>query len=139
MPCPTSLIQAYLDTAYRIVDVGIVIRVDQCNPALELWLDEHAATHWAFISASNPGSIKASKEDNQLRHQQLIEACKPYQIFDGLGEPDLADSWPAESSVMVLNITQNEALNLCRRFEQNAIVYGTAGQPAQLLFNPNIT
>lgn len=130
-----ALLQAYRSTLYRVNEPGLIIRVDQINLDLETWLEQIDANCWAFITAYNPWSRELSDAENQARHQALLEACARYQIFSGVGEP-CDQSWKAEASLMILNISLDEAMKLCQGFEQNAFVYGKKGQPAKLVFNP---
>jgi hypothetical protein len=47
---------------------------------------------------------------------------------------DPAGDWPAEASVLILDIERDEALKLGRLWEQNAIVCGERGGVPQLLW-----
>ena len=60
-----------------------------------------------------------------------------YTTFPGEGAGSTGD-WPAEPSVFVLDPAPNDALRLCSRFRQNAVVVvGSNGVPA-LLLHPDL-
>lgn len=134
-----SLLTAYLETHYQVIQPAFLIRVNHHHHALDQWLAEKNARSWAFISAWNPWSQRRSRRENDDMHQRLINACEPYQIFPARGEPaQPKDECEAEESLLILDIPRDEALALCERFQQNAIVYGERGLRAELLFNPTL-
>lgn len=73
-----------------------------------------------IISAQNPMGQKASKEYNDSSHEDLLRNLKigHYQYFvtDGkYGDP--------ETSVMVYNISLEEMINLCYRYNQESMIF----------------
>lgn len=131
-----QLIQAYLNTSYRIeTPVGpLNVRIGDTNPQLDALLEQHGVRTWAFITAWNPGSQQLSDAENLERHgalQHRFEALK-LATLPGVGEcPN--ESWPPEQSVLVLGIDRTTARNLGQEFGQNAIVVGISHGPAELL------
>jgi hypothetical protein len=131
-----------LDAAYRATRYiaeskhgDIVIRIDLPTPALDTMLAAHGCTEWAFISACNPGSQLLSASENAERHVQLLAAVKTLGLpwLSGHGVPDHPD-WQPEISLLILGITKEQATKLAAHFDQNAIVYGSAGLPAKLCY-----
>ena len=61
----------------------------------------------------------------------MLEAAA-HPLFDGWGRgEDL--NWEPEQSLLALGVGKAQAIELGRRFGQNAVVWGTAGGLAELL------
>lgn len=132
----TDLFRAYSQTTF-VADVpeGVIeIRVNRRNPELDEVLAQCGSTTWGFVTAWNPGSVPLSLEENRRRQATLVRAtsemCK--QTWPGRGVPDAGD-WIPEESLLVADLTADEALRLGRRFGQLAVVWGEVGHPARLL------
>lgn len=136
MTIKPDLHHAYLATRYHVMEPDIIIRANRYHDDLDAWLEAAGYDRWAFISACNPWSERLEDSKNRMRHEALIEACRPYQIFQAQGEPEEPSDWPAETSLFIVDIDRNHAISLCCDFEQWAILYGERGQPAELVFNP---
>ncbi|UXY14128.1 DUF3293 domain-containing protein [Chitiniphilus purpureus] len=129
---------AYRATCYRVPDWGVGIRIDARHPPLDRLLAAQGASCWAVVSASNPYSAaQLCAHENRARQQNLIDAVARlgYRCLDAVGEPDTAD-WAPEPALLVLDLPRAEALQLGQRFEQNAVLHGEVGGPAQLLWCP---
>lgn len=133
----SELDAAYRATAY-VVEQGesrISIRIDQCSPEIDRLLLAGNCRDWAFISASNPGSLPLSLPENRKRHTELISAIEAlgFGWCEGHGVPD-RPGWPPEISLFIMGIQPEEAVKLAARFGQNAIVIGTLGKAAKLCY-----
>lgn len=131
-----------LDSAYRatryIAETGqgdIVIRIDEPTPPLDKLLAAQGYTGWAFVSACNPGSQRLPDHENTERHTQLLAAVTTLglQCIPGHGIPD-HPGWQPEISLLILGISQDQAIRLAENFGQNAIVIGNSGLPARLCY-----
>lgn len=134
MPDP-ELERAYRNTRY-IVDApggAIVLRIGEGSAALDALLAERGARCWAFVTASNPQSVKINNKNNSLRNHALRSELRraAYVLFTGRGQAD-AGNRPAEESFLVLGITEADALRLGARHGQNAVVTGNIGECAVL-------
>lgn len=129
------LLQAYVRTIYRVENPPIDIKIGMPHQELDILLQKYQSKNWAFISAWNPGSLPLSKEENELRHQALLNKIQtanyPYFEGEGIGEDEY---WAPEKSLLILGISKVEALKIGKYFDQNAIVFGQFQQAAQLLF-----
>ena len=132
-----DMINAYLTTRYRLLEPDLVIRIGQQHPRLDQWLERIGEKRWALITAWNPYSRDTPDEVNHEAQAALREACQPYQIFPARGEPDVGENWTAEDSLLVTGVSRADAMQHCREFKQNAIVYGEAGSAAELLVSPD--
>ncbi len=129
------LLKAYLSARYYIVRPSLNIEVGKVSRPLDVFLMDNNAYDWAFITAWNPHSRILDQVENEARHhalmQNLIEAR--YTFCEGFGE-SLDGTWPAEKSLLVLDIPRIDAMRLGRRYEQNAILYGRLNQAAELIW-----
>ena len=127
-----SLILSYRETNYHVFNLKLVLRIGEGNPALDSLLLEHGNENWAFITASNPYSNLLSEGVNGARFALLKEAVKSWLYFEGEGVG--ADPlWKPEQSLLILGIKENEAVEIGKSFEQNAIVVGRIYAPPELI------
>ena len=130
-----QLLEAYLATTYEVKHLGLYLRIGEENWDLEEFLIDNNVFSWAFISAWNPFSKPLPPSENKIRHLKLIEFVKNkrWVFAEGFGIPPNED-WQAEKSLFILDISRNEAINLGKKFDQNAIVIGRLGKTPELLF-----
>ena len=126
------LIAAYKNTRYHVFNAGITICIDENNVLLDALLSKQVAKSWAYITAYNPFSQTFTAEANDARHRLLLQSVAAFSSFEGEGK-GVDESWPPEKSLLILGITKEQAIAIGNEYEQNAIVYGEAGQAAQLL------
>jgi hypothetical protein len=129
-----------LDAAYRATtytadtpEGEIAIRIDESNARLDRLLVARSVTSWAYVTAYNPASIPTVTSENEARQRKLRTevAGSGHVFFEGEG---IGDSWPAELSLLILGITDEDAVALGRRFGQLAIVVGELGKLPKLLW-----
>jgi len=129
---------AYRASAYRVFVLGrdrFTIRCDEPSDELDRLLDETRTTPWAFLTACNPRSQLLDDDTNDARMVQLEAAVRSHGFDCHCGESEADDgSWPAEPSLLVLGIDEAHALAIAREFEQHAILAGSRGQPARLVW-----
>ena len=126
------LIAAYKNTRYHVFNTGITICIDENNVLLDALLSKQDAKSWAYITAYNPFSQTFTDEANDARHRLLLQSVAAFSSFEGEGK-GADESWPPEKSLLILGITKVQAIAIGNEYEQNAIVYGEAGQAAKLL------
>lgn len=123
---PPSLIETYRNAIYRIdAPEGIItFYIDKPSPELERLHRQMRVQVSAFLTAYHPYSVPVADETNQKAQQALIAEIKSrgFKWLDGAGE-DAARAWPAEPSILVLGIREEEATSLARQFRQNAYVF----------------
>jgi hypothetical protein len=133
----------HLDAVYRDTDYWVddapdepfAIRVGESCLELAVLLTAAGEFEWAFVTACNPGSVPLSDEDNSQRMNRLEQAVRQggWLFYHGHGAGRDGE-WPAEPSLLILGISEREALDLARSFGQNAIVAGRLGEPARLVW-----
>ena len=127
-----DLLQAYLNTSYEVKDLDIQIRIGQVDRRLDSLLGELNMEEWAFITAYNPRSAVLTDDENSLRHQELMGDVSQLTYFEGHGVGE-DPAWKPEKSLLILGINRGSAIELGRKYGQNAIVIGEKGMPAELL------
>ena len=128
----SELLQAYLNTTYQVGSCNVKIRIGLIDEHLEKILDEKSMEEWAFITAFNPYSVLLTDEENYSRHQQLQRDVSSFIYFDGEGVGEDI-TWKPEKSFLILGLNRESAIELGLKYNQNAIVFGIKGQPAELL------
>ncbi len=128
-------LQAYLNSTYITKKPDLTIKIGEANQSLNLFLFDNNSFFWTFISASNPYSTVLSDDENELLYNDLIENVKTMKLryCEGLGIPS-DDQWKAEKSLLILDISKKEAIELGKKYNQNAIIFGKLNQAPELVF-----
>ncbi len=127
-----QLLEAYLNTDYKVFNPSLTIKIGEHNVELDKLLISNNVTEWAYITPLNPFSKILSKEENDLRFEELKNKITTNIFFEGEGV-GTDPSWKPERSLLIMGITKDEAIEIGNEFEQNAIVYGNVYQTAELL------
>jgi hypothetical protein len=98
--------------------------VDKYSEALHQTMTELQFTQAAFISAYNSYSEVLHEPENIKRHDALSKELIDLglSLLEGLGR-NKEGQWPAEQSVLVLNISNITARMLGNKYGQNAILW----------------
>jgi hypothetical protein len=132
----SELDQLYRTTDYVVRRDGedIVIRIGEHSPAVDELLTEGPRS-WAFLTAWNPYSRELTAEENARRQNELIKELNENDLrfLHGAGQ-DREGRWPPEQSLLIFGIDLDSAVRLAKKFEQNAIVFGRHGEPAELVW-----
>jgi hypothetical protein len=128
---------AYLRTTYWVEarPQPIALRVGERSLALDRVLARQRSGRWVFITAWNPHSRPLTAWRNAAHHNQLLQALRRggYRWLSALGDGD-DPCWPPEPSVLVLGMSERDAVRLARRFGQNAVVVGRRRGRATLVW-----
>ncbi len=124
-----GLERAYRATVYRLFLPGSIceLKLDQLCETFLCWLETAGAESFAILTAFNPGSVVAEPEANaeaqsRLECDLLEGGFEPY-----VGENEATEGeWPPEETCFVFGISKDEALELGRKYGQNAIVFGAS-------------
>ena len=132
-----ELWRAYRDAVFEADLPGgpLRIRVGEHHPALDEVLRGGGGGHcWCFVTAWNPASEPLATAENNARNAELAATLKGESLsfYPGRGR-DPQGKWPAEESFLVLDLAREAARTLGQRYGQNAVVWGEAGGPAELL------
>lgn len=89
---------------------------------------------WAFVTSWNPDGVQrddaANGRDWSLLHAELDAGGWRWQVGEGVGDDG---TWSPEPSVLVLGMTEAEAVSLGRRWRQVAVVVGERGGVVRLV------
>lgn len=131
-----NLIEAYSNTRYftllpQLDDNGAFIEIGKNPPALVQQLDMYGFNTYAFITAWNPGSVQQDTRLNQAANLALELDMHPHCRLLRRGEGIGSDpNWAPEESFLALDILPEKAVELARKYGQNAIVvWGKGGEP----------
>jgi hypothetical protein len=139
---PPELIRAYTSTVYTayVGEQTFHFHIgERCGEA-DAWLASHLPMGdpglWVHITACNPRSRWLSADENARRMERLradLAEIEGIFWFEGEGRGlGPHPSW-AEPGFWVVSLSQEQAVLLANRYEQNAIVVGRRNQPARLL------
>lgn len=128
-----QLVQAYMNAEYRVLNPAICIKIGEINPFLNELLMDNNAFYFAFITAENPFSNSFTDSENEFLMNQLATDLKNLNLvfLKGIGI-DPSGGWPGENSFFILDINPATAIELGKKYEQNAIVIGKLGDAAKL-------
>jgi Protein of unknown function (DUF3293) len=129
-----EMIQAYLETDYQVGSpLMFTLKIGLANPELFAMQQAYGVDCSAFISACNPFSHLLDAEANAERHIELGDQIKRMGLrsIEGTGQHPSND-WPGEASYLVLGLLFDEAIELGKRFEQNAVVWSNTDACPQL-------
>lgn len=128
----------YKDTDYivypnNIFQEGLTINIDLTTDLLDKYLESMNLSTWVFITAYNPYSNIQNEQLNHISQNKLINEIKDkYIYFSGEGKGRNSD-WEPEKSILILGITEIQALELKSKYQQNAVVYGEIYHKAKLI------
>ncbi|MGD1865407.1 MAG: DUF3293 domain-containing protein [Phormidesmis sp.] len=132
-----ALEEAYRETLYEVFvdEQTVVIRVGVPNSELARLMQQYDQISWALITAWNPYSQVLSEAKNEARNValegEIQQLERPY--LKALGKDPLGE-WLSEESFFMLGIGREDAIALGKKFEQNAILYGSLTLQPQLIW-----
>lgn len=133
-----GLIEKYLETHYftelpRMDDQGAYIHIGKNPLALQYQLDDYGFKSYAFITAWNPGSELKDEWWNRMGNLglelDLHPLCRLLRRGRGLGK---GMEWPPEESFLALDLAPEKAVELARKYKQNAVVVWKKGGVPEL-------
>jgi hypothetical protein len=93
------------------------------------------AQAWAYVTACNPQSKLLPPHENAERMRALEQEVTAAGLQFLYGEARARNGkWPAEPSLLILDIEEQAAIDLARHFDQAAIVVGRRGESARLVW-----
>ena len=129
MPSQQELMAAYAATRFEaeVPDGLITLRIGQRSDALRRLYQVAGTQSAAYITACNPASIPQTEDRNRSAHAELLRSLNAggYRHYEGFGR-DPTGQWPAERSVLVMGISEEEACALGRQHGQAAVVVAVA-------------
>lgn len=118
----------YLQTSYRCPEIDVELKIAEQTQTIQDYMQKNNHQDYCFITAWNPMSKQLSKDENDLRNQQLLKEFNT-TYFDGVGS---YKEW-SEDSFLVFDLGKDKALELKDKYEQKAIVFGELQGVSKLL------
>lgn len=132
-----ELVQAYLSTDYHVAspEGSLTFHVGRENISNDMLLIGAGVERWAIITAWNPYSQQRSWEENEASQDRLKQEIDSRNLkwWEAAGKHPTND-WPSEESCLLLNAVPRQARELCRMFDQHAVLFGETGDSPWLLF-----
>ena len=119
------LLESYKSANYHVDgSPSFVLKIGMHSPELEsIYKTSHKHTA-AFITAFNPYSQELSNKENRDRNHKLEELIQSLDFDYIHGEGKCGDGdWDGEMSFLIFGINENQASEIGKEFEQNAIVW----------------
>ena len=133
-PAEVDLLAHYRQTIYWVETPAryFPLRIDQRHPEFDAFLAPFG-TEWAFLTACNPRSRLLTPTENRQRTAELEQALRGQTFWPGLGV-GTGEWFPEASFCVVMSLAK--AIDLAKRFDQNAILAGRVRGPAELHLCP---
>lgn len=132
---PPDLLQAYLDTEYRVSGPpAFTLRIGHASAIVRAEHARHQVTCSAFLTACNPHSQPLAAAANAQRQAALASELtrRGLAFATGVGQhPD--NGWPGEASYLVFGLDLDAAKRLAAQLQQNAFVWCGADAVARLI------
>ena len=130
-----SLIESYKSADYHVdASPSFILKIGMHSPELaSIYKTSHKHTA-AFITAFNPYSQELSNQENKDRNLKLEELIQSlgFDYIYGEGKCGEGD-WDGEESFLILGISEKQASDIGKEYEQNAIVWCDKDAIPQLL------
>jgi hypothetical protein len=128
------LVAAYLRSVYKVLDPPFELCIDKLPEDLEQWLSDRGLKSFAFLTAANPKSVVLPEAENARRNTNLLTALRPLVPVHPYPAVHISEKgdWPAEKSWWAPGLSAENAVDLGRRFEQNALVFWQQGGGMEL-------
>lgn len=124
----------YWATSYKVLGQSpFVLRIGESSPDLDRLLTRHHHLLSAYLTACNPGPARLSTHQNAARMARLIQRLDQLKLthLPAIGQSDHTDY--AEQSLLVLGLSEPDAVQLAREWGQHAILIGELAQPIRLV------
>ena len=128
-----SLLKAYQQTSFRLLNSDIQIQINALNPDLDSFLIDNNAFQWVYLSADNPQSILAEPPENERNRAKFLQYCKTHKVrhWPGRATP-ASNDWPPEENLLLLDVDRKMGDELAVLFDQKGYLYGRVNGVAHL-------
>jgi len=130
-----SLLESYESADYHVdASPSFILKIGIHSAELDsIYKTSHKYTA-AFITAFNPYSQELSNQENKDRNHKLEELIQSLHFDYIHGEGKCGnDDWDGEESFLIIGISKEQASEIGKQFEQNAIVWCNKDAIPQLL------
>ena len=120
-----QLLDSYQSANYHVdASPSFILKIGQYSPELHQIYEASHKKEATFITAFNPASVELSNEENKERNELLEQDIQMlhFDYIHGEGKCD-ENEWSGEESFLVFGMKQEVAIQLGKKFGQNAIVW----------------
>lgn len=137
----TELAFAYENACYRFHAGSRTIRFKTAHTCeyIRHLLRHDCAAGALFITAWNPYGVTKNAADNNRANEALLARLTTLNLRVLTGDGASPDNVWHEDSFLAYPVTTEQALALCRRYNQNAVVFIDSSGMARLLWNPALS
>lgn len=129
-------VEIYKTAKYIVLIENTLCRITVGNHCsdIDAQLLQHKARAAYFITPENPFSIIVTSAENTLRHKRFIQDVNKakYPFYEGYGSNE-DETWPKESSYLIICDDESKMHQLAGRYGQNAFLKVSLRSPAILL------
>lgn len=131
----SGLIDAYRAASYWVgeADAAFCLRVGELSQELARLFRDRGVGSAAYITAFNPYSRQPSPDENEAAHHALLRAMRERRVAVVHAVSKASDGTHAEKGLVALGLARDAAIELGKRFEQNAIVFADTNATPELL------
>ncbi|MCC7200888.1 MAG: DUF3293 domain-containing protein [Gammaproteobacteria bacterium] len=141
-PPSLALVESYRTARYRVMPAGraaFELRIGEPSPACDAWLAALGASTATVVTAWNPLSVPCDDAGNRLAQDRLEARLRALgRTFAPATNTDPHGHWPAELSIVALDLAPGELAGLLREFAQYAAVVLPRGAAARLAWHPDL-
>lgn len=130
-------LKAYLQAIYRVhaPHITFELKVSEKSDSLDALLLNKKTVTWALLTAANPQSELLSEKENAQRNAKLEKLLRQekYLLFPS-ENIDPQGAWPVEKSFLVLGISEEQAIQVAKLFNQKALLFGKRNESVKLKY-----
>lgn len=129
-----EVIDAYRAADFKVnFDPEFILKIGVYSEQLSEIHKKNNCSVSAFVTAWNPLGKISSGAENQALHKSLKETVSDrYAVIDGIGCAS-SGKWHGEESLLIIGITREDAMELGRKYNQNAIVFNYDSVPELIM------
>jgi hypothetical protein len=131
----SDLLQSYKLADYHVdTSPSFILKIGVQSHELADMYEKYSKETAAFITAFNPYSQELSNQENKDRNHKLEKLIQTLHFDYIHGEGKCGDGdWDGEKSFLIFGISEEQASEIGKEFEQNAIVWCDKDAIPQLL------
>ncbi|WP_018949800.1 DUF3293 domain-containing protein [Thioalkalivibrio sp. ALMg11] len=143
---PSAAQRAELEQAYRSADYCLetedgrrVLYIDRPAEDVTVWMAGHGIQRLVVFTASNPGSQRAPRAENERQHRTLEAAVahRGLQAWPACNR-DPSGHWPDEPGLAIADLPDDLLARWLEAFGQNAAVLLEPPAPPRLVWHPGL-
>lgn len=131
-----DLLAAFINSQYVVNHTPLPpLIIGHKNTEIDALLSRHGSQCGVFITAWNPYSRQFTQQENNLKQSALMSSIdtQRHHVYEAVGQS--SDKQWQESSLFIINMTQEEGHSLAQQYGQLGFVYHEYGSATQLVLS----